>query len=318
MLRSKSPSGYRFLLLLSLPLPVALLSTDPCYYHNGSVVIGDTSCRPDLPDYFCCAFGWTCLDNGICSNDDTGMGISIGQIRGSCTNKYFPEGQCPRWCPNIDDSGREVKLFENGTFCCMFDNGSCIADPVITSLKEGVPFTKIGAPQSSYILSTDKASSSLPTAASFTTSSSPVPLSTSTRMAALRSSLQTTASSTIRTASATAKPASNSLSEPTKVVLSVTLPECVITVIIMPLYSSFKRRREHKAAAAAAAEEARIVSARERRPASDVASYSYAGLGHGPQELDGPRRQGRGEWPLNTRRAQAELTGHTNTQELGG
>lgn len=318
MLRFKRPKFYRFLLLLSLSLPVVLSSSGPCYNHDGSVVIRDTPCRPELKQSFGCGPGWACLDNGICSNHNTTgiTGMVAGQQRASCTDPSFPSDQCPQYCPGNTGSGREVRTFENGTFCCVFDSRNCVADSNIISLKEGLPFTTIGVSQSSSTLSSDDASSIFSTASSRTVPHRPAPLTTSTGPAASRSS-QIAASAANPTDSTTAAPASHSLPWSTKIALGVTLPISAFTIMIIPLFFWFKRRREPKAA-----EEAKILSAKQQRPASDAAPLiNYAGLGHAPQELDHPKGldwKGRAELPLNIRTAQAELMGSTAPQELGG
>lgn len=88
--------------------------------------------------------------------------------------------------------------------------------------------------------------------------------------------------------------------------------------MIILLFFWLKRRTELKAA-----EEAKILSAKQQRPASDAAAplINNAGLGHAPQELDHPKGLdwiGRAELPLNVRTAQAESMGSTALQELSG
>ena len=353
--RFKSPNCHRFLLLLYLSLPLALSSSQPCYNHDGSVVVNDTSCQPELKQSFCCGSGWACLDNGICSNHNTTSitDMVAGQQRATCTDRSFPSDRCPQYCQGNTGSGREVRTFHNGTFCCVFSGDICIADPAISSLKEGVPFTTIDVPPGSSILSTSDASSSYHTATSLvislspsssyhtatsiislslsdassfshtTTSSiishSPAPSTTLTSPAISTPLSQTAASAATPTDSATTIPASTSLPQSTKLALDIALPICVIAVIITPLSFWFKRRRTRKAAAAAA--EVKTASAREQEPASDVSPLDYASLGHAPRELEGARRhewETRGELPLNEQKAQVELMGSIAAQELGG
>lgn len=98
------------------------LSEDLCFFPNGKTAVGDIPCNPTAADSVCCGKGWTCLSSKVCEfnqdSPDSDVDNSIGeQWRGSCTDKDWQSGLCPKFCygecygccpdPEIDEPARK-------------------------------------------------------------------------------------------------------------------------------------------------------------------------------------------------------------------
>lgn len=98
---------YRFVALLAVLCCARLACSDIsgslCYDWDGSILHRHKPCRPDLHQSYCCPRYWTCLDNGICSNQNTtdlmgSWATGTFLVRGSCTDLTWANDRCPRFC----------------------------------------------------------------------------------------------------------------------------------------------------------------------------------------------------------------------------
>ena len=322
MLRPRN-FGAQFPLLVLLSI-ISLLhlvaSAQPCYNHDGSIVREDTACNPDLEQSFCCGPGWTCLDNGICSNHNTTdlTNQAAGQQRASCTDQSFESDQCPQFCPGNPGFGREVATFDNGTFCCVFGNGTCAYDPVITSLKNGVPLTTISVAETSSRVpetSTPQATSITSSKPSSKRSSSSLATTSDAASQSRTSQSQTGSPGGSPTSSAIAESASRSLSTPVKIALGVSIPVCVISVTLAAIALWSRRRARRRKGG-----ESKFGFEKDQLPAShDIPKPTYMEIGYAPQELDQSREYAaRGELPPESGDPRAELIGSSTAHELNG
>ena len=321
MFRSKN-FGARcplLILLSSILLLELVASAQPCYNHDGSIVVNDTACSPELKNSFCCGPGWTCLDNGICSNHNTTdlTHQEAGQQRASCTDRTFESDQCPQFCPGNTGFGREVATFDNGTFCCVFGNGTCAPDPVITSLKKGVPLTTIDVVETSSLVPKTSAPQITPTTSSTPSSKTPglssVGTMSGTASQSRNARSQAGSSGGSPTNSAIAGSASRSLSAPVKIALGVSIPVCVISVTLAAVALWSRKRAKQKKRG-----EPRFGFEKGQLPASDdTHKPSYMEIGYAPQELGQSREYAsRGELPLESGSPRVELTGSGTAHEL--
>jgi hypothetical protein len=73
-----------------------------CFYPNGDRAEGDYPCDDTAEVSFCCAVGYSCLDNKIC----TGSGDNIQRYnRGSCTDQAWSSPECPQFCQDFSPDG---------------------------------------------------------------------------------------------------------------------------------------------------------------------------------------------------------------------
>ncbi|KAF2681318.1 hypothetical protein K458DRAFT_343980 [Lentithecium fluviatile CBS 122367] len=97
-----------------------------CYFPNGDVVASDTACNPNALVSACCYDGQACLSNGLCVSDPHNETLARFH-RGTCTDKAWKSGNCPRECLDIDNDGVPVySCNTTGTdsYCC-YDNCEC-------------------------------------------------------------------------------------------------------------------------------------------------------------------------------------------------
>ena len=79
------------------------LSQAQCFFPSGEEADDDIPCNPTAADSVCCGPGWTCLSSKICefnqdsSNSDVNNAIGE-QWRGSCTDRQWDSGLCPKFC----------------------------------------------------------------------------------------------------------------------------------------------------------------------------------------------------------------------------
>lgn len=73
-----------------------------CYNDDGKVALGDSACNPHLKHSMCCRGYWTCLDNGICSAENTTElnTLPFSFARATCTDPNWESPACPRFCLN--------------------------------------------------------------------------------------------------------------------------------------------------------------------------------------------------------------------------
>jgi hypothetical protein len=73
-----------------------------CFYPNEGRAEGDYACNLTAEVSFCCAVGYSCLDNKIC----TGSGDDIQPYnRGSCTDQTWNSPACPQFCQDFSPDG---------------------------------------------------------------------------------------------------------------------------------------------------------------------------------------------------------------------
>lgn len=73
-----------------------------CYNDDGQVALNDTACNSNLKESMCCRRYWTCLNNGLCSNQNTTEldDFPTSLARATCTDRTWESQQCPRFCLN--------------------------------------------------------------------------------------------------------------------------------------------------------------------------------------------------------------------------
>ncbi|CAF9925487.1 MAG: hypothetical protein HETSPECPRED_005850 [Heterodermia speciosa] len=264
-----------------------------CYDYDGTIQPGDVPCNPDAGQSFCCGGYWTCLGNGVCSDQNTTQLIGSGQTllaRATCTDPTFGSTVCPQFC--LGDLGRGITTFANNdSFCCQHDlDQPCHQDPKIKTLELGAPFTTVSIPastsrssSSSSSTTTSKTSRSRPqTAAASTTTTS------SKQGSAAESTSQKLPSSVAATSTPTSTPASGGLSEGAKIGLAVGITIVAISLLAALLFFWFRRReRRKKSAAELATHESQPVTTSQPSP---LKGY-YAGMGQVPQELGDEREK---------------------------
>ncbi|ORY19856.1 hypothetical protein BCR34DRAFT_5515 [Clohesyomyces aquaticus] len=82
---------------------LALSSTvfsQTCYFPNSKESTADTACNPNSLVSACCFDGQACLSNGLCVSDPHST-IKARLHRGTCTDKNWKSGNCPRQCLDI-------------------------------------------------------------------------------------------------------------------------------------------------------------------------------------------------------------------------
>ncbi|KAI4217745.1 MAG: hypothetical protein L6R36_009290 [Xanthoria steineri] len=104
------------------------LSEDLCFFPNGKTAVGDIPCNPTAADSVCCGKGWTCLSSKVCEFNqdslDSDVDNSIGeQWRGSCTDKDWQSGLCPKFCYEQNenwarDGPQWVRSCGQKNYCC--------------------------------------------------------------------------------------------------------------------------------------------------------------------------------------------------------
>lgn len=104
MLASKSQNTECLLLWfgsLLIALANCSLQGAPCYNDDGKIIKGDVACNPDAEQSFCCGEYWTCLDSGVCSDQNTTQFIGSAETllaRATCTDRTYSSSTCPQFC----------------------------------------------------------------------------------------------------------------------------------------------------------------------------------------------------------------------------
>lgn len=73
-----------------------------CFYPDGSRADGDYACNLTAEASFCCAVGYSCLDNKICIGSGDGV---QPYNRGSCTDQTWRSPDCPQFCQDFTPGG---------------------------------------------------------------------------------------------------------------------------------------------------------------------------------------------------------------------
>jgi LPXTG-motif cell wall-anchored protein len=179
------------LTLLIVILTGCILSTraevPQCYYPNGKLAPFDYACNLTAEASFCCAIGYNCLDNKICTLAD-GEGLQKWN-RGSCTDKNWDSPECPQFCKNFTPGGGSFLVnchrWEGDKGNCCRDttlfgedaqDGCCTnltaENPIFMLKGEATPFTVISSDAATQTRILPSSSSSSSTTATSTTSTS--------------------------------------------------------------------------------------------------------------------------------------------------
>lgn len=118
----------RALTTISSVLVFSSSTLGACFFPNGGEAGADTACNPNAIESACCFDNQACLSNGLCVSDPKDP-VKRRTHRGTCTDKDWRSGNCPRQCLSIDNNGVPVYSCNNTqnvpeSFCC-FDNCKC-------------------------------------------------------------------------------------------------------------------------------------------------------------------------------------------------
>ncbi|KAH7127025.1 hypothetical protein B0J11DRAFT_292115 [Dendryphion nanum] len=126
-----------FMVLAIIPTLLAIVGAENCYFPNGNTVPSDHACNPNALVSACCFDGQACLSNGLCAsnpNDETLKRFH----RGTCTDKAWKSGNCPRQCLDIPGNGVNVYSCNQtniDSYCC-YDNCECTSRSEVFSFPE--------------------------------------------------------------------------------------------------------------------------------------------------------------------------------------
>ncbi|KAF2643269.1 hypothetical protein P280DRAFT_367648, partial [Massarina eburnea CBS 473.64] len=97
-----------------------------CYFPNGDLSGSDTICNPNALVSSCCYDNQACMSNGLCmSNPHDASKARLH--RGTCSDKTWKSGNCPRECLSVANDGASVyscNQTDVDSYCC-FDNCKC-------------------------------------------------------------------------------------------------------------------------------------------------------------------------------------------------
>ncbi|KAF2192695.1 hypothetical protein K469DRAFT_717276 [Zopfia rhizophila CBS 207.26] len=115
-----------------------------CYFPNGGVSSLDTACNPNALVSVCCYQGQSCLSNGLCVSDPHNETLARVH-RGTCTDKNWRSGNCPRRCLDVGfmESGAPVyncNQTDSDSYCC-YDNCKCTSQFEVMSFGAEEPYT---------------------------------------------------------------------------------------------------------------------------------------------------------------------------------
>ncbi|PSN70179.1 hypothetical protein BS50DRAFT_619081 [Corynespora cassiicola Philippines] len=169
-----------------------------CYFPNGGEAGSDTACNPNSLVSACCYDGQACLSNGLCVSDPHNETLARLH-RGTCTDKNWKSGNCPRQCLDIDNNGVPVYSCNStgvDSYCC-FDNCECSSRWETFSFAEAEPYTItiIGESYTQTHQSTSSAASSTATSAGTTDTTSSMASATVATFASVTSTPSATAAS---------------------------------------------------------------------------------------------------------------------------
>jgi len=158
-----------------------------CFYPNGSLALSDYACNLTAEASFCCAIGFNCLDNKICTAEGEGP---QWYNRGSCTDKNWDSPDCPQFCKNFSPGGGSFVVnchrWEGDTGVCCYDTSaaepndccsknSSTKNPIFTLDGSATPFTFISSEAATQTRILPSSSSTTATTTALTSStSSPV------------------------------------------------------------------------------------------------------------------------------------------------
>ncbi|KAF2659247.1 hypothetical protein K491DRAFT_203758 [Lophiostoma macrostomum CBS 122681] len=178
--------SYPMYSLISLATVLFLSSTtlaQDCFFPNSDLSGSDTACDPSSLVSACCFDGQACLSNGLCVSDPLNA-TAARDHRGTCTDKDWKSGNCPRHCLDTSNNGANVyscNVTGSDTYCCgdgcscdggyeTFDTNAKPADVFTVTIIGNASFTQTHTSTSSSASTATSASTVQTTAAS---SSSP-------------------------------------------------------------------------------------------------------------------------------------------------
>ncbi|KAF1842360.1 uncharacterized protein K460DRAFT_346109 [Cucurbitaria berberidis CBS 394.84] len=97
-----------------------------CYFPDGGVAGADTACNPNALVSACCFDRQACTSDGLCVSDPHEPAKSRIH-RGTCTDKAWKSGNCPRSCMGVKNNGAPVYSCNSSSvdsYCCL-DNCQC-------------------------------------------------------------------------------------------------------------------------------------------------------------------------------------------------
>lgn len=103
MMRRLSP----LLITLFLSKESLQITSNSCYFPDGSPAPNDRPCFPDKASSQCCAVGHSCMSNNLCRWPDVRMPYPLVYIRGSCTDKTCEPVQMSNSSYNANQLCRE-------------------------------------------------------------------------------------------------------------------------------------------------------------------------------------------------------------------
>ncbi|KAF2396201.1 hypothetical protein EJ06DRAFT_560146 [Trichodelitschia bisporula] len=123
-----------------------------CYFPAGDASTG-RPCYPDQPNSVCCAPGFTCMSNGVCTKAANDKTLKYDYYRSGCTDYSFQDPACPHFCLGPEDhqeqgQGLQLCSAETGTYCCMRDyvQNCCSNSTLVFTIGVPSPVTVIQRP----------------------------------------------------------------------------------------------------------------------------------------------------------------------------
>ncbi|KAH7402530.1 hypothetical protein BKA66DRAFT_577790 [Pyrenochaeta sp. MPI-SDFR-AT-0127] len=197
-------------LLIGLSTIFALGSTvfAACYFPNGGEVDSDTACDPNAIESACCYVNQACLSNGLCVSDPHDP-VKARLHRGTCTDKAWRSGNCPRQCLDINNNGVPVYSCNStsvDSYCC-YDNCECATPFEVFSFNQspadvytvtiiGESYTQTHISTTATSATSSSASGSAPTSASIAVDVASSTISASTTSTAPESTSQNSLNTT--------------------------------------------------------------------------------------------------------------------------
>ncbi|CAO1597770.1 hypothetical protein XANCAGTX0491_001567 [Xanthoria calcicola] len=262
------------------------LSEDLCFFPNGKTAVGDIPCNPTAADSVCCGKGWTCLSSKVCEfnqdSPDSDVDNSIGeQWRGSCTDKDWQSGLCPKFCYEqnknwVRDGPQSVRSCGQKNYCCQPGPGNATS-----CCEEGKQF-KLDAARVLTVIPENPETVS--TSSSATTSSQPRTSSLSSTPTSSTPTATTAPAVPAATGAAEDSGGSNSTNKGLAAGLGITLGLALIGGLLFGLYKWDQRRRMKR-----------------QSPMVKRSSVSASAPGGVSLPISGAERNGQTEWEMPTR-----------------